>query len=57
MGRVNKVIHGGVGNELMLIHYNGVGRVDELHIIIKQQGEGCALGKGVKGLRHGIAIR
>ena len=35
---MNDVIHGGVGNELMLIHYGGVERVDELHIVIKRQG-------------------
>ena len=41
----------------MLIHYSGVGRVDELHIVIKRQGEGCALGKGGDRLRHGIAMQ
>ena len=38
MGRVDEVIHGGVGNKLMLIHCSGVGRVDELHNVIKRQG-------------------
>ena len=38
VGRVNEVIHNGVGNKLMLIHHGGVGRVDELHIVIKWQG-------------------
>lgn len=38
MGRVNEVIHGGVGNKFRLIHNGGVGRVNELHIVIKRQG-------------------
>ena len=44
VGRVNKIIHGSVGNELMLIHYGGVGKVDELHIVIERQG---VSGRGV----------
>ena len=44
MRRVNEVIHGNVGNELMLIHCGSGRRVDELHSVIKRQG---VSGRGV----------
>ena len=64
MGRVDELIHDGVGNKLMhrvvgradkLMHCGGVGRVDELHSVKREGIRGCTLGESGDGLPHGVA--